>query len=116
DVGSDAAQATRRCAARELSEEAGLYVVDLDELCYFARWVTPSAEPKRFDADFFLWALPPDQTPTVDGREVFDLRWLTPAAALAEYESGALNLPPPTACTLEDLRAEIAQLGPVSGG
>lgn len=103
-------QATRRCAARELSEEAGLYVAELAELCYFARWVTPSAEPKRFDADFFLWALPADQTPSVDGREVFDLRWYTPSAALSEYEAGALNLPPPTACTLEDLRAEVARV------
>ena len=46
--------ASQRCAARELCEEAGLTVADPGELVYFARWVTPSAEPKRFDADFFL--------------------------------------------------------------
>ncbi len=101
---------TRRCAARELHEEAGLRVEKLDALCYFARWVTPTRERKRFDADFFLFALPPDQTPRVDAQEVFDLRWYTPSAALAEYEAGQLNLPPPTACTLEDLRAEVQRL------
>lgn len=102
--------ASQRCAARELCEEAGLTVADPGELVYFARWVTPSAEPKRFDADFFLWAMPPEQEPRVDAQEVFDLRWYTPAAALAEYVEGGLNLPPPTACTLEDLQAEVAQV------
>lgn len=110
DAQPDAAQATRLCAARELQEEAGLRVDNLGELVYFARWITPSAEPKRFDADFFLWGLPDGQTPVVDSREVFDLRFYTPGAALAEYEAGKLNLPPPTACTLEDLRAEIARV------
>jgi len=105
-----AALATRRCAARELGEEAGLCVPDLGELVYFARWVTPAGEPRRFDADFFLWALPEGQSPVVDETEVFDLRWYTPAAALAEYEAGKLNLPPPTACTLEDLQAEVKRL------
>lgn len=99
--------ASQRCAARELSEEAGLTVRDPAELVYFARWITPSAEPKRFDADFFLWAMPPEQEPRVDAQEVFDLRWITPAAALAEYLDGKLNLPPPTACTLEDVQAEV---------
>jgi 8-oxo-dGTP pyrophosphatase MutT (NUDIX family) len=112
DAEGGAELATRRCAVRELEEEASLRVADAGELVYFARWVTPSLEPKRFDADFFLWALPPDQTPEVDAKEVFDLRWYTPAAALAEYEAGQLNLPPPTACTLEDLQAELDQLSP----
>lgn len=101
-------QATRRCAARELMEEASLRVDDPATLVYFARWVTPSQEPKRFDTDFFLWALPPDQQPQVDAQEVFDLRWLSPSAAIAAYENDGLNLPPPTVSTLEDLRAEVA--------
>jgi 8-oxo-dGTP pyrophosphatase MutT (NUDIX family) len=110
DGHDDPALAIRRCAARELFEEASLRVEKLEELCFFARWVTPTRERKRFDTDFFLFALPPDQTPKVDGQEVFDLRWYTPSAALFEYEAGQLNLPPPTACTLEELRAEVQQL------
>ena len=98
---------TQRCAARELSEEAGLRVHDLPDLVPFARWITPSAEPKRFDTDFFLWAMPADQTPVVDEKEVFDLRWLSPRAAMKAYAEDGLNLPPPTVCTLEDLQAEI---------
>lgn len=115
--------AARRAAARELSEEVGLQVGDSEKLIRFAHWITPSAEPKRFDTEFFLWPLlprprdpaappdaplPPPPQVQIDGREVFDPLWLTPAAALARYLGGTLNLPPPTASTLEDLAAEIA--------
>ena len=99
---------TARCAARELHEEAALRVDNLAELVSFARWITPSAEPKRFDTDFFLWALPPGQVPQVDAQEVFDLRWMTAEAAIAAYTHEGFNLPPPTVSTLEDLAAEIA--------
>lgn len=117
DALPDPALATRRCAARELAEEAGLHVGDLGpaELVYFAQWVTPTHEPKRFDTAFFLWAMPPGQTPVVDAREVFDLQWLTPQAALQRYAEGALNLPPPTVCTLEDLQAEWAAVRGAAG-
>lgn len=116
----------RRAAARELAEEVGLRVGDLGQLVRFAHWITPSAEPKRFDTEFFLWSLPSprpagtvpgagpsdpaqlEPTVQVDGREVFDPLWITPAAALDRYAQGTLNLPPPTVCTLEDLAAEIA--------
>lgn len=104
--------ATQRCAARELLEEANLRVDALDSMVPFARWITPSAEPKRFDTDFFLWAMPADQQPTVDAQEVFDLRWLSPQAAIAAYAEDGLNLPPPTVCTLEDLQAEIENARP----
>jgi 8-oxo-dGTP pyrophosphatase MutT (NUDIX family) len=110
DSQADPALTTRRCALRELREETALHSDDPTELVYFGRWITPAAEPRRFDTDFFLWSLPPDQTPSVDGQEVFDPRWYTPRAALADYEAGLLNLPPPTACTLEELAAELAVL------
>src|SRR5262245_29573201 len=44
-------------ACREVKEEA---CVDLDTgaLRIFARWVTPEVEPKRFDARFFVAAVP----------------------------------------------------------
>ena len=116
---ADPVYPARRAAARELAEEVGLRVSDLGQLVRFAHWITPSAEPKRFDTEFFLWPLPsPDGSPAgtvppeltiqVDGREVFDPLWITPAAALDRYAQGSLNLPPPTVCTLEDLAAEIA--------
>lgn len=102
---------SRYAAARELAEEAGLSVAEPKTLVRFAHWITPSAEPKRFDADCYLLSLEwttsrHDGGVQVDGREVFDPLWLTPREALARYQAGALNLPPPTVCTIEELEAE----------
>lgn len=102
-------QASRVAAARELREEVALQCGELSRLVPFAHWITPSMEPKRFDTDFFLLGLRGDEADTirVDGSEVFDPLWLAPAEALERYLAGSLNLPPPTACTLEDLDAEL---------
>ena len=89
-------------AARELQEEAAL-VIDAAALVPFARWITPSAEGKRFDARFFVAAAPSGQTARHDAVETVDHLWATPAEVLARYERGELKLPPPTIRTLEDL-------------
>lgn len=111
DAEVDPESPSRYAAARELSEEAGLSVADFKALVRFAHWITPTAEPKRFDADCYLlsldWALARHGGEVkVDGREVFDPLWLTPREALARYLAGELNLPPPTVCTMEELEAE----------
>ena len=111
-------QAARQAAARELEEEVGLVVSDLSQLQRFAHWITPSAEPKRFDTEFFTFALlplPNGQLPSLSiagtevakNAEVGAPLWLSPQAALGRYLHGQLHLPPPTACTLEDLAAEL---------
>lgn len=89
-------------AARELREEAGLDV-DAATLVPFARWITPSAEGKRFDARFFVAPAPTGQTARHDTIETVDHLWATPAEVLARYERGELKLPPPTIRNLEDL-------------
>ena len=91
-------------AARELREEAAINV-DVASLVPFANWVTPSAEPKRFDARFFIAALPAGdaQRAQHDNSETVASAWATPAALLERHARGELKLPPPTLCTLEDL-------------
>ena len=111
DAEHDPEWPSRYAAARELFEEAGLQAATPKSLVRFAQWITPSAEPKRFDADCYLLSI--DATTArhgdavqVDGHEVFDPLWLTPREALARYQAGELNLPPPTVCTIEELEAE----------
>jgi 8-oxo-dGTP pyrophosphatase MutT (NUDIX family) len=89
-------------AARELAEEAAI-TIDPSQLVPFARWITPSAEGKRFDARFYVAAAPADQVARHDSVETVDSLWATPADVLARYEAGALKLPPPTIRNLEDL-------------
>jgi 8-oxo-dGTP pyrophosphatase MutT (NUDIX family) len=67
-----------------------------DRLAYFAHWVTPEDQPLRFDTRFFAAPMPTGQEPSGDGREVVDLRWLTPREALDAQARGALSLRFPT--------------------
>ena len=89
-----ASQADNR-AFWELVKQQNLRLAT-DRLLYFAHWITPEGNPLRFDTRFFAAPMPPDQTPTDDGKEVTDLRWLTPAAALAAQKRGELSLRNPT--------------------
>jgi len=75
---------------------------DVAALRPFAWWVTPAAEPKRYDTRFFLAPAPPHRA-DVDAQEVTEGEWFTPAAALAAYTAGEIVLAPPTLVTLEDL-------------
>lgn len=81
---------------------------DLDALRYFAHWITPSIEPKRFSAVFYLARMPAGQTATIDDREMVDAVWVTPDEALAR--AGELRLPPPQLRTFLELR-EAARAG-----
>ena len=74
-----------------------------DTLVHFAHWITPEAEPRRFDTQFFLAATPPDQTAAHDGHETLDCRWLAPAAALAEADARTVRVLFPTRLNLMKL-------------
>jgi len=74
-----------------------------DALFYFARWITPVTNPRRWDTRFLIGRMPAGQRPTVDGTETVSCTWFTPADALAAYERGAISLIPPTVRTLDDL-------------
>jgi len=97
----DPGESIEAAAARELHEECGVKLPDLGALHYFAHWVTPSVEKKRFSARFFVAVLPAGAEPHFDGHETVDQAWVTPAEALAKsYE---LALPPPQIRTFHEL-------------
>jgi 8-oxo-dGTP pyrophosphatase MutT (NUDIX family) len=71
---------------------------------YFAHWITPRRQARRFDTRFFAARVEGGSTPTVDPREMTEARWLTPARALAEHARGTLPMIQPTVHTLEKVR------------
>ena len=99
----DGQPALRAAAQRELHEEAGVKLPGDSELVPYARWITPAQIRTRFDTWFYLARCPADAEVTVDGSEVVDHRWLSPADALAAGESGELFLVFPTIKQLQQL-------------
>lgn len=81
----------------------GLRIV-LDDVVYFAHWITPLPEPRRYDTRFFAAALPAGRSVKPDAREMVDAVWITPASALERFENGTLPMVFPTVKTLQDLR------------
>lgn len=72
-------------------------------LVHAAHWITPEAEPRRYDTHFFLAELPPGCMARSDAREMTDLAWLTPRGALQRFSRGDLPMVFPTMRTLEAL-------------
>jgi len=75
----------------------------LDQLHYYAHWITPEAQSQRFDTRFFLTRYPSGQEASHDQKETTAGIWITPKKALEENLKGDVILSPPTLKTLEDL-------------
>jgi 8-oxo-dGTP pyrophosphatase MutT (NUDIX family) len=78
---------------------------DTSRMVYCAHWITPLAEPRRYDTRFFLAELPRACEAAVDEREMTDSVWVTAAAAVAAFENGRLPMVFPTIRTIEQLSA-----------
>jgi len=112
DQRETALETMRVAAARELFEEAGIWLgaplpdaaekrrallagettfatlgpVDLEQLVWTSRWVTPEGVPKRFDTYFFLARAGDVAEATIHEKEHVDVVWITPSNALAELD------------------------------
>lgn len=75
----------------------------LDQLHYYAHWITPEARSERFDTRFFLARHPEGQEASYDQKETTEGVWLSPQKALEGNLKGEVVLSPPTLKTLEDL-------------
>jgi 8-oxo-dGTP pyrophosphatase MutT (NUDIX family) len=95
---------SRELSLAELLAGRGL-AVRSDLLRPFAHWITPPAEPRRYDTKFFAAALPVGQEARHVSGEADEVSWLTPAAALAELHAGTRPMLPPTIHTLGQLQA-----------
>ena len=128
----------KACAARELFEEAGIWIgpplddaetwrtrllddpsafvelsrispPDLERLVWTSRWVTPVGVPKRYDTWFFLIEVEDASEATAEHREGVEVRWLSPAEALRLHGEGAFSMVFPT---IRNLMA-LAEFGSV---
>ncbi|HEY0194847.1 MAG TPA: NUDIX hydrolase [Kofleriaceae bacterium] len=72
-----------------------------DAMVAWSHWITPSAEPKRFSARFFVCEMPAGQVPSFDDIETVDQTWVRPRQALER--AGELCLPPPQIRTFWEL-------------
>lgn len=71
-----------------------------DRLVRYAHWITPAAEPRRFDTQFFIAVAPAGQSAVPDGHETLDCFWFTPDAALREADAGRVLIVFPTRLNL----------------
>jgi 8-oxo-dGTP pyrophosphatase MutT (NUDIX family) len=55
-----------------------------DSLIPFARWITPTFMPKRFDTYFYIAATPAGQLGSHDGFESVDSVWVNPIEAISD--------------------------------
>lgn len=97
----DELAAAYRAAVREAQEEAGL-VLSIDALTPYSHWTPPPITPRRFLTWFFIAVAPADEI-VIDGGEIHEHAWMTPAQALERRDAGEIELAPPTWITLYDL-------------
>jgi 8-oxo-dGTP pyrophosphatase MutT (NUDIX family) len=79
--------------------------LDASSLRAWSRWLTPRFERRRFDAWFFVAALPDGQDPRVATEESHEGRWVAPEQARDRLRTGDLAMLPPTWWTLGELAA-----------
>jgi 8-oxo-dGTP pyrophosphatase MutT (NUDIX family) len=91
----------RFAVARELFEETGIRIADLEKFVWTARWITPAGMPKRFDTYFFLACTDRSTVATAQNGEIVDVTWISPAEAVERHMRGDFPLVFPTLKNLE---------------
>jgi 8-oxo-dGTP pyrophosphatase MutT (NUDIX family) len=119
DVGADVLEGERTRTLDRATTVAD--VLDRHDLAVFgadlkpwARWVTPTVSPIRFDVTFFLAALPPGQVARHISTEASETAWWQPADVLAALKTGAIQLATPQRMLLTEL-AGLRTLGDAFG-
>lgn len=108
DVSDEQAGVLLRAAIRELAEETGLELSPA-ALRPWARWITPEAEPRRYDTFFFVAGLDASWQPAAVTGEASHADWIGVSQALDEYRQGERPMLPPTVQNLLEV-ASFASL------
>ncbi len=80
----------------------GLHL-DGRDVHYVSQWVTPLGPPRRYDARFFVTAMPSGQIPLHDNDEAVQHEWIRPAEAIAANETDEMVMMTPTISMLHRL-------------
>lgn len=88
----------------DLLGKRGLVIL-ADWIVPWARWITPAAEPRRYDTRFFAAMTPPGQAVDGHAAEADTITWADPARTLDAARDGEIILLPPTAVTLGEFAA-----------
>lgn len=83
-------------------------VLRADLLGAWAHWITPAFEPRRYDARFFVAALPHGQRVGAISRESDLADWMPLSRVLARVEAGDAAMMPPTVAACQDVAAFTA--------
>lgn len=78
-------------------------VLRTDLLGLRAHWITPEAEPKRYDTRFFVARLPDGQIADDRSSEAAVVLWESPHVLLAQHDAGEHVMLPPTRVMIEQL-------------
>jgi 8-oxo-dGTP pyrophosphatase MutT (NUDIX family) len=92
----------RKTTICQVAKEVNISLA-LDQLHYYAHWITPEARSERFDTRFFLARHPEGQEASFDQMETTAEVWLTPQEAFEENIKGKMALSPPALKIMEDL-------------
>jgi len=78
---------------------------DLSRMAQWSWWITPEAEPKRYDTRFFLTCLSPLESSLAspDNSETVESTWISPKEAIGRHYAGDFYLAPPTLLTLVEI-------------
>jgi 8-oxo-dGTP pyrophosphatase MutT (NUDIX family) len=87
---------------RDFVERSGIRL-RLGTLTSFSHWVTPVAEPRRFDTYFYLASAPDGQVAVADGSEIVGTEWVSPGDVAAAARRGDAPIIFPTLMNLDRL-------------
>jgi 8-oxo-dGTP pyrophosphatase MutT (NUDIX family) len=83
-------------------------VLRADLLGAWAHWITPEFEPRRYDARFFVAALPAGQRVGSMSRESDRASWVPLSRVLAAVEAGDAAMMPPTVAACREVAEHTA--------
>ena len=84
----------------DLCRDEGLRL-SVEDIHYFAHWITPRGAPRRYDTRFFVAAAPRGQVAAHDAGETIAEVWISPHDALARHRAGEIEIIFPTIRNLQ---------------